>query len=80
MCTFPMLSNSQIHNFVHGKSHSTTGSSLNSGFYLDFCCSINLWIGLWYASVDVDPADRETRPLNLFSVLSQIMGSVQSKP
>jgi hypothetical protein len=47
---------------------------LNSGFCFDFRCSINLWIGPWYASLDMDSVAREAQSLNLFSVLSQILG------
>jgi hypothetical protein len=75
-----MPSDNQIHKFVHGKNHTTPRWSMNSGFCFDFCCSINLWIGPWYASLDIDSAAPEAQSLNLFSVPSQIRGSYQSKP
>jgi hypothetical protein len=52
---------------------------LNSGFCFDFCCSINLWIGPWYASLDIDSAPQEAQLWNLFSVLPQILGSCPVK-
>jgi hypothetical protein len=76
---FSMPLNSQIHKFVHEKSHTTTGESENSGFCFDFCCSINFWIGPWYASLEIDSAAREAQRLNLFSLLSQILGSCPAK-
>jgi hypothetical protein len=79
MCTFPMAANGKIHKFVHGKSHTTMGESLNSGFCFDFRCGINLWIGPWHALLDIDPAAREAESLNLFFVLSQILGSCPIK-
>jgi hypothetical protein len=52
---------------------------LNSGFCFDFCCSINLWIDPWYVSLDIESTAREPESLNLFSVLSQILGSCPVK-
>jgi hypothetical protein len=52
---------------------------LNSGFCFDFCCSINLWIGPWYAWLDIDSAAREAQSVNIFYVLFQILGSCAVK-
>jgi hypothetical protein len=38
-----------------------------------------LWIGPWYASLDIDSATREAQSLNLFSVISLILGSCPVK-
>jgi hypothetical protein len=35
---------------------------------------MNLWIGPWDDSLDIDIAAREAQSLNLFSLLSQILG------
>jgi hypothetical protein len=51
------------------------GWSKAGGMYLRIDDCINLWIGPWYASLNIDSAAREAQSLNLFSVLSQILGS-----
>jgi hypothetical protein len=76
---FSMPSNSQTQKLVHRKIHTTTGWSWNSGLCFDFCYGIDLWIGPCYPSLDIDPVVQEAQLLNLFSVLSQILGSCPAK-